>query len=434
MRGSALTVLDVGGANLLRLVSNLILTRLLFPEAFGLMAVVQVFLSGLQMFSDIGITTSILQNRRGDDPAFLNTAWTMQILRGFGLWLGACALAWPAAALYDAPILMLLLPVAGLQAVITGFATTKTAEANRHLRLGRQTVLNLGWQTAGIAVTALFAWWLESVWALVIGGLITVALRTVHMHITLPGTPNRLHWDWEIVREMVGFGRFIFLGTLASFFINQSDKLLLGMFVTLAQLGIYNVGYFLGAAPLLVTKALSGKVIVPLYRMRSPAESRENRAKVLRARRLLIAGSLALTVPFSLGGPPLIGLLYDPRYAMAGAVVSLAALSVVPQIVFASYGGMLLAHGDSRRHFHLVMLTALLQVAFLFAGIWLFGVVGAVLAPGVAWLTAYPVISRYARIYNADDRWGEAVLLALGLGLNGYACYLHAADIAAWLP
>ena len=110
------------------------------------------------------------------------------------------------------------------------------------------------------------------------------------------------------------------------------------------------------------------------------------------------------------------------------------ALSVVPQIVFASYGGMLLAHGDSRRHFHLVMLTALLQVAFLFAGIWLFGVVGAVLAPGVAWLTAYPVISRYARIYNADDRWGEAVLLALGLGLNGYACYLHAADIAAWLP
>ena len=56
-----MTILAFGGGNVLRLLSNLLLTRLLFPEVFGLMAIVQVFLGGLQMFSDIGLKTSIIQ-------------------------------------------------------------------------------------------------------------------------------------------------------------------------------------------------------------------------------------------------------------------------------------------------------------------------------------------------------------------------------------
>src|SRR5204863_421086 len=70
---------------ILRLGSNLILARLLVPEMFGLMALVNTFMMGLQMFSDVGIGPSIIQNRRGDDPAFLNTAWTIQVMRGMAL-------------------------------------------------------------------------------------------------------------------------------------------------------------------------------------------------------------------------------------------------------------------------------------------------------------------------------------------------------------
>ena len=87
MRGSVLTAGSYAIAQGLRLVSNLILTRLLFPEAFGLMALVSVFLVGLAMFSDVGIGPAISQSKRGDDVGFLNTAWSIQVLRGarFGL-------------------------------------------------------------------------------------------------------------------------------------------------------------------------------------------------------------------------------------------------------------------------------------------------------------------------------------------------------------
>ncbi|GAB1360936.1 hypothetical protein MASR1M32_01720 [Rhodobacter sp.] len=89
LRGSALTAGSYAVTQALRLASNLILTRLLFPEAFGLMALVSVVLVGLQMFSDTGIGPAISRSPRGDEPAFLDTAWTVNVARG-----GFCG-CWP---------------------------------------------------------------------------------------------------------------------------------------------------------------------------------------------------------------------------------------------------------------------------------------------------------------------------------------------------
>ena len=82
LRASAITMGGFVASQALRLASNLVLTRLLFPEAFGLMALVTVFVMALVMLSDIGTGPAIMGSRRGDDPAFLDTAWTIQILRG----------------------------------------------------------------------------------------------------------------------------------------------------------------------------------------------------------------------------------------------------------------------------------------------------------------------------------------------------------------
>ncbi len=57
-------VIGFGGSQFLRLISNLILTRLLIPELFGLMALVNTFIMGLYLFSDIGIRPSIIRSSR----------------------------------------------------------------------------------------------------------------------------------------------------------------------------------------------------------------------------------------------------------------------------------------------------------------------------------------------------------------------------------
>ena len=62
IRGTIWTIVGYGASQILRFGSNLILTRLLFPKLFGLMALLNTFIIGLHLFSDIGIGTIIIQN------------------------------------------------------------------------------------------------------------------------------------------------------------------------------------------------------------------------------------------------------------------------------------------------------------------------------------------------------------------------------------
>lgn len=85
--GSIWIVGAFGASQVLRLGLNIVLAALLFEEAFALMAIVTAVMIGLGGFSDIGLQQNVIQSSRGDEPAFLNTAWTMQVIRGVELTL-----------------------------------------------------------------------------------------------------------------------------------------------------------------------------------------------------------------------------------------------------------------------------------------------------------------------------------------------------------
>lgn len=250
LRGSTFVAIGYGASQAMRLAANLILTRLLFPEAFGLMALVSVFLVGLAMFSDVGIGLAIMQHKRGDDPVFLNTAWTIQIVRGALLWLVTLVLAVPLARFYEAPMLAQLLPVAGLSLFIAGFNPTQIESAGRHLLLGRLTVLDLASQVIGTLSMIGLAFLTGSIWALVTGELIGALAKFWLTQRYLDGLRNRLVWDRATAHEMMRFGKWIFLSTVCGFVLAQGDKAILGRFLSFADLGIYNIGYFLAGFPM----------------------------------------------------------------------------------------------------------------------------------------------------------------------------------------
>ena len=326
LRGTMITLGGTAGQQFLRLLSNLLLTRLLFPEAFGLMALVQTFTTGLQLFSDIGLRPSIIQNKRGEEPDFLNTAWTMQIIRGAVLWLGSCLLAWPIASFYGNDQIIWLLPVVGLNALIQGFTTTKGMVASRNLKLGLLTAIGLITQVIGLVVTAWMAWIWPSVWSLAIGGLVSSVVIVWAGHRFMPGIPNRLHWEPSAAHELMQFGRFILLSTVATFFSTQGDKLFLGRIVSLADLGIYNIAFFLSVFPSMLGGMVADRILFPLYREIPPSKGPQNLRKIGRARNLMTGGLIGMYATLSLISVPLVGLLYDERYVAAGPMLMVLAL------------------------------------------------------------------------------------------------------------
>jgi O-antigen/teichoic acid export membrane protein len=415
VRGSTITVLGQGASLVIRFVANLIITRLLLPEHFGLMALVNVFLTGLELFSDVGIGPNIIQNSRGDDPRFLDTAWTVQVVRGFALWLVACALAWPLARLYQQPQLVRLLPVAGLSAVFSGFLSTKLYTLNRSLTFLRIIAVDVVSQAVSVAAMIGIALVWRSVWSLVISALVSSMLRTVLTHVMLPGASNRFAWDREAGRSLVDFGRWIFISTALNFLATQTDRLLLGKLVSVADLGFYAIASNLALMPLQLVQKLGQVVFFPVVAsaMRQPDHDpdsvRSSRRKLL----LTLVPMIALGVALA---PAVVSILYRPAYHAVGPLAAYLSIGSWLGILSTSYTVVLLA--ASRPKFMSLGLAA--KVVVLWSLVWF-------VAPrygvgGVAILTSLSEIGLLV-----VSLWADLGITALGAGLVGLFHLLHSA-------
>jgi O-antigen/teichoic acid export membrane protein len=430
-RSASWLIIGYGGSQALRLASNLILTRILFPEAFGLMALVQVVLIGLTLFSDVGISPSIAQSKRGDDPVFLDTAWTIQVVRGFCLWAMTGVLAWPAAQFYGAPELLWFLPIAGVSLAISGFNPTRIETANRHLLVGRLTVLDLAAQVLGLTAMILLALATQSVVALVIGGVLQTSAKLALTHFGLPGHRNRFCWDKQAADELIRFGRWIFLSTAFWFLTSQGDRAILGKFVTLDVLGIYNIGYFLASFPMLLGHTLNHRLMIPVYRDKPAAASADNRRRQQLLRGGLTAGSLGLLLVMAYAGPWLAGFLYDDRYAAAGALVVMTSLALAPAVITMTYDQAALAAGDSRGFFLFSATRAVLQTLMFLAGVAGFGLPGGIAALCLSMLASYPVLIWLARKHGVWDARHDAGFGLVWLLAGAGALYLHLPEITS---
>ncbi|MDJ0674961.1 MAG: oligosaccharide flippase family protein [Calothrix sp. MO_167.B42] len=330
---------------LMRFIANLILTRLLVPEYFGLMALVHTFISGLAMFSDIGIGPSIIRHKRGDDPDFLNTAWTLQVLRGFGLWLITLLITWPVATFYKEPKLLLLIPVIGLNVVIDGFKSTGIFTLNRHLLRGKLTRFELVGVGVKNIVTISWAWLNPTVWALIGGSFVSGLVDLVRSHKLVPEITNRFTWDEDAVQELVSFGKWIFISTAMTFLAMQSDRLILGKLFSLEMLGVYTVAFTLADLPKLIFGSLSGNVIFPIISKFAELPRESLRAKILPKRWLLLVGMGFCVAVLVFCGDFLILALYDQRYNDAAWMLPILALGIWPYLLMQLSGPTLLAVG-----------------------------------------------------------------------------------------
>jgi len=376
LRGSAWTLIGVAVSQVLRLGSNVVLTHLLFPEAFGLMALVAVFMRGIKMFSDIGIAPNIVQSKRGDDPAFLNTAWTIQVLRGVVLFVVACFGAWPFAAIYGDSVLLWIIPVAGFSAIIAGFNSTAIATASRNLALGRLTTLEIAVQVVGIVVMIGCALIWRSVWALVIGGVAATTCRMVLSQVWLSEIRNRFCWDRASSREIIRFGKWIFISTAVTFIAGQADRLLLGKLVSIEMLGIYSLGVMLATMPKMIVDRLSSSVLLPALSSHARSQRERLREKIIEARQIILPAAMLMVLGIALFAPEFFRLLYDDRYQDAGWMAQLMCLSAWVVILCGAVTQTLIAIGRTAPLAFANAADSLMTISGCFLGFLMFGIVG----------------------------------------------------------
>lgn len=323
----------------IRLGANLITTRLLMPEMFGVMAIANVLFIGIEMFSDMGVRQNIVQSQRGDDPVFLNTAWTLQIIRGLVLGVivlllspmlyWAAKLHWfPQGSVYANDMLPYIIAVLSLTPLIGGLESTKLATANRNLALGHLTLIEILAQVAGPATIIAWCYYERSIWSLVAGWFAVSITRMILSHVMLPGINNKWAWDRDSLKSLYNFGKWIFLSSILGFLLNNGDRLLFGGYLSASELGIYAIAFLMVSAMENLLRKLISSISFPalseLYR-----QDPDNLGKYYYKFRLPIdLLSLFLVGLVIAMGQSIVDLLYDDRYHDAGWMLQILTVSL----------------------------------------------------------------------------------------------------------
>lgn len=393
IHGTLWTIFGYGASQTLRFGSNLILTRLLVPELFGLMALVQVFIQGLNLFSDIGINPSIIRSDRGDDPKFLNTAWTLQVIRGFCLWIGCLLIAYPVAKYYDEPRLLWLVPLVGLNTIISGFNSTSLASLNRQMEIDTLSKLELGVQIVSLTIMIIWAWISPTIWALVVGNLISIIFKTIWSHHLNTEKANHFAWNKSVIEEITSFGKWIFVATAMAFLATQADRLLLGKFLSLEMLGVYIIAFTFADIPKQISLKISSRVIFPAISKITNLSREKLRAKILTKRRqMLVILSFVVTFLASCGDL-IIVTLYDIRYESAAWMLPILAVGLWPLLLAITIDPSLYVIGKPLYSAIGSLSKFVYMLAILPLGFYWFGTVGAIIIIAFNDLPFYGVVS-----------------------------------------
>lgn len=368
------TLFSLAGVQGVRLVSNLFLTRLLAPELFGLMAVVNSISMGVQMFSDIGIRNSVIHGPIKKIERFDDVAWTVQILRGGLIYLLLAALAYPFEQFYGNTQLSEVLLILASTAVLHGFVPTKVYHLERNVQLKKVASIDFSAQVLGSVVMVLIAYITRDIWALVFGSIAIILARIVAYYSFIKGPINRLHWQGAAVGEIFDRGRWIFLSSLGLFLVSQGDKLVMGKLLPLEFVGIYAVGVTFSMLIGELANSISAKFLFPVYH-----KLREADGDLLKVRNMRLMGfaiAVAAATPLLLFGDWIIKILYDDRYIAAGWILQLTTLGSLLQTLDASLRPLLTSSGDYFRMMIYQIIKGLIYLTLMIVGFYYLGLPG----------------------------------------------------------
>jgi O-antigen/teichoic acid export membrane protein len=399
LKGTYFIVAFYGMALGLRFIGSIIMTRLFAPEFFGLMTLLTTIIVGLALFSHIGLEDSVIQNPRGDDEPFINTAWTIQVLRGVGLWLVMVILAWPVARFYD-PRLLWLLPVVGFGAVIGGFSSPGLLSLSRHLGVARLSALELTSQFVLYGVSIVWAYFDRTIWALVVGRLASELVRTLLSYqLVRQGIRPRFVLEHEAVRALVKFGRWILIGTALTFLANQSDRLILPKLLpkstAFQMLGVYGIAFALSDLPRQIISMFSSRVGFPFISKFAHQPRPEFRKVLIKYRTMVLAaGAFLLTFTICVGDVFILH-VYKKPYHGAAWMIAIFGLGLWHTLLYSTISPAIMslqkAHYNALANLlYFVSLLVLLPVGYRY-----WGILGAVAAVAISDLPMY-IVNVYA--------------------------------------
>ena len=246
--------------NFVRLI---ILARILAPHDFGLMGIALLTMSTLDTFSQTGFQASLIQKKEDIKP-YLDSAWTVMILRGLVLFTTLYFIAPYAATFFNALEARPIIRVIGFAILFQAFTNIGVIYFQKELEFNKQFVYQFVGTLSDFIVAISAVLILRNVWALVFGLLAGNFARFIVSYIIHPYRPH-LSFDFDKARELFGFGKWVLGSSILIFLLTQGDDAFVGKFLGATMLGFYQLAYRISNMPATEITHVISQVTFPAY-------------------------------------------------------------------------------------------------------------------------------------------------------------------------
>lgn len=352
-----------------------VLARLLSPDDFGIVAIATVIIAFFGIFTDMGVSPAVVQNKTltEDDLAdiYSFTFWT-----GIALSLLFFAASWPIAAYYNSPILRTLCQLLSFNLffasanIVPGSLFYKNKEF-KFIAI-RSFIIQIAGGT-GAVIAALCG---AGLYALIINPIASSILIFAISYRRYP-QPLRLTLGSAVLRKIFSYSAYQFLFNIINYFSRNLDKLLIGKYMSLSDLGYYEKSYRLMMLPLQNITQVITPVMHPIF-----SDFQNDKTKLAtsyeRIIRFLSFIGLPLSVLFFFTAHEVTLIIFGDQWLPSVPVFQILSLSVGVQIILSSSGSIFQAAGDTRSLFICGLFSSVLNVTGIMLGIFYFGSLTAV--------------------------------------------------------
>lgn len=413
---------------------NIILTRLLAPEAFGTMAVVLSAGSVIQMITEMGVKEAIIQNPRGTEAHYLSAAWWIACSRALLIYACIFVLAPWMATFYGNHQLVPLLRVVALSVVFEGTLSSKAYVAIKNMNFGKWAAINHGGGIGGVVITLILSLFIKNVWALVLGNVAESGMKWLLSYSVCPYLPS-LSWSKEAAHDLLRFSKGLFGLSFLNLIFSRADIFVLAKLYAPAALGLYVMGVYLVQTPSSFLMNSLGHTLLPTFSKVQGDKVRENRILSQVTDVLIQLGMPTLFFIF-LYGRSVLTVFYGQRYGAAAVPLMIAACVVLINLLNGQITTVFYGRGLPQLHRRAVAIMAVLMVVSVYPAAKWFGLAGGQMACLVAVIVGYVFqLLRLHKLTNISlTHYLKPFLSGLALSLIVVAVWTVTYPIAAAIP
>lgn len=397
------TTFSFAATGLIKLVSSAVLTRLLFPEAYGIVTLITSIAFMIELLSDVGVAGLTVRHERGDEPNFYQTMWTVRLIRSWINFVLIYACAPLIARLYDSPALTEALRIFSFSFLIQGLESVSFLLARRHKKARIVNYTELATTAVSTVFVIVVAHFQRDHLAMIYGMLLQRLLMSAASYAFYRDIDVKWKLDRTAARALFDFAKYVTPSSVLTIVLTQYDKVIFLRLFDLQLLGLYGLALnVIGPINGLINKnsrmVLYPRVAENFRRNRDVVADRYYRDNT----RLFYVN---MTMPAVVAGASqlIVDVLFDPRYAGAGLILQVMAIRAGLHALAIPAESLLVASGRTSVMLQNNLLRVFTIIPGSLIGYWLFGFEGflwGATAGGAAVLVFLWEVQRRARLFR----------------------------------